>query len=147
MSNVLQVKLYQVSGSSTYYSLRAEKVTHSLSRNPSQIGIPSELISTAPSVITLDLGVCVENITVSGLVNSVSTGTGDPSKTDLETAGRTWWVTGADNPSLLPAITIATIGSVAQQYRVHIKTLRFTQEAAMEDRWSFDFEFIVNSKV
>ena len=123
----------QISKNSTTYALKAEEVSHDFSRMPSQIGLPS-VTGSDPYVFSLDLGICIEQITVRGIVDS----SGDLTKYDLENVVRTWWDYG-DTSSTLCKLQIAT-GSV---YYGHIKNMSFKQMGALEDRWQFSFNFLV----
>ncbi len=129
----------------TTYSFRGETVVHNLTRFPVQESLPY-LVSDFPQVFTLDQGLCLGQITVSGLVNTSSEGGDDPSKVNLENVCRTWWDYGP-TPSALPILTIGAGGVGYNQYYVHIKNADFRQEAGKELYWIFNITFVVRGKV
>ena len=69
--------------SGTTYTLQCESIEHVFIRMPTQAGMPGEE-STEPIVITVDLGVVTQQISLNGVVNVTSTGGNDPSKAELE---------------------------------------------------------------
>jgi hypothetical protein len=124
------------------YDFIAENVVHAFLRLPTQAPLPAVAGST-PQVYTLDLGMLTEQITISGTVNNVSTGAGDPSKVDLEEVCRNWWgYTNTPGSSTLAKLTI----SASQTYYVILKTAEFTQSGGTEDRWAMSIIFLVASK-
>jgi hypothetical protein len=108
---------------------------------PTQAPLPGNT-DYSTNVYTIDIGQSLEQISIRGVVNTTSTGAGDPSKANLETVARTWWEYG-DTPANLAVLQIVT----GQSYRGHIKQLSFVQEGAKEDRWEFTLDFIVREKV
>ena len=130
----------QISKGGVTYELRCESVDHTFTRLPTQAGLPS-LEGSQGDVITIDLGIAVEQIILTGIVNSTSAGGNDPSKVDLETVAGTWWAYG-DTVASLPTLQIPS-GS----YKVHLKVATFKIEGAIEDRWIFSFTWLVREKV
>jgi hypothetical protein len=116
-------------------SMRITDLEHLFSRTPNQIGLPSETEST-PNVFSLDLGVCVEQISGSGTCNQSGTST----KSELETVVREWWDYG-DDPTNLAYLTI-TGGS---QYYGHFKQMAFKISAG-QSYWTLDFVFVVREQ-
>jgi hypothetical protein len=124
------------------YNFIAETATHAFIRLPTQSPLPAAVGAT-PQVYTLDLGMLTEQITISGTVNTTSTGAGDPSKVDLEDVCRNWWgYTNTPGSSTLAKLTI----SANQTYYVILKTAEFNQSGGTEDRWSMTIIFLVASK-
>jgi hypothetical protein len=127
-------------GEKTYY-LRVDSIDHNFTSLPAQSGLPGVETEQAP-VITIDLGVCVPQITVSGIVNSVSTGINDPSKSDLEHVVLEWWRYG-DDTTTLPQLTLPG-GAI---YPVSTKIASFHIDGALEDRWQFSITWLVSVPV
>lgn len=130
-----------VSISGTTFALRTDNVTHSFTRFPTQAPLPADS-SGNPQVFSLDLGMSLEQLTLQGIVNTVSAVSGDPSKFNLETVCRNWWAYG-DTVFVLPTITISS----GQAYYCHLKSGEFRQIAAQEDRHEFSMILLVRQKV
>lgn len=126
----------KISKGAITYSLKAEEISHTFTRMPNQIGLPS-VEDEEPFVFSLDLGICVEQITARGIVDSAIS----PTKFELEDVARKWWDYG-DVSSDLARIQIAT-GNI---YYGHIKSMDFKQLGALEDRWQFSLVFLVREK-
>jgi hypothetical protein len=129
-----------ISKGGTTYNLRVDTLTHSFTRFPTQSPLPADENGN-PQVFSLDLGMSLEQILLTGIVNTTSSGSGDPSKVDLETVCRNWWAYG-DNVTDLPTLTISS----GQSYRVHLKNAEFRQMSAMEDRWEMSLIFLIREK-
>ena len=130
----------QISKAGITYELRCDGIEHTFTRLPTQAGLPS-LEGSQEDVITIDLGICIEQIILTGVVNTTSAGGNDPSKVDLETVIGTWWAYG-DTVTSLPTLQIPS-GS----YKVHLKVATFRMEGAIEDRWIFSLTWLVREKV
>ena len=130
-----------ISQSSTAFGLRVDNIAHSFARFPTQSPLPADS-SGNPVVFSLDLGMLIEQWTLQGIVNTVSTASGDPSKFDLETVCRNWWAYG-DDTSLLPTITVSS----GQAYHGHLKNAEFRQSAGTEDRWEMSIILLVREKI
>ena len=124
----------------TYYFL-AEAIDHTFTRLPAQAGMPG-VESTQAGVITLDLGVCTQQITINGYVNTESMGANDPTKANLVSAVLTWWKYGA-TPGDLPQLTLPG----GDTYPVSIKMASFHIEGGLMDRWIFSIIFLVSVPV
>ncbi len=137
MPQALNVQISHGLGGATY-NLLAENVSHQFTRMPSQAGLPSESDGTDPNVLLLDLGICIQQISVSGIVNSEgTTSPSTPTKTEFETIVKTWFKTTANKGDLM---TITISGST---YSGAIRTANFRQTAGQEDRWDFEITFLV----
>jgi len=118
------------------YSLKAHTVEHAGTRMPTQAGLP------AKEVMLLDLGINVEQITVSGTVDS------SPSKSELRDAFVDWYADITINKATKAITGYAklTVGS-GESYYGEVKQYSFRLEEAKEDRQEFTFVFLVSSKV
>jgi len=134
-----------ISFGGTTYSLRVDTAVHSFTRFPTQAPLPADE-SGNPQVFSLDLGMSLEQWSLQGTVNTVSSGAGDPSKTNLATACRTWWAYG-DTVSALPILTIDATASTSESYYVHLKNFEARRIAALEDRWEFSMILLVRQAV
>ncbi len=121
----------------TTYTLNVDVIEHSFVRLPTQTGLPGDDTSKEPNVWILDLGICVEQINLSGIIED----SGTPSKYDMETVVRQWWEFG-DDPTVLMNLTLKS----GQSYYGTIKSATFRQLGAMEDRWDFTIIFLVYQK-
>jgi len=126
---------------STTYNIRAENLSHTFTRLPTQAPLPADN-SGNPHVFIIDLGMSMESITFQATINTTSSGAGDPGKVDLENACRTWWAYGASDPSQLPTLTISS----GQSYQVAIKNAEFIFEGGIEDRWRLTMISLVANK-
>jgi len=126
----------------TWY-LKAERVTHSFDRAPSQSPFPASATGVAGIIFGLDLGQCKETIQIEGLVDSTGT-TANPSKNNLETVLRTWWEYG-DDGAIFPIVSLSS--GTANSYRGSFSHGSFTQMGALEDRWQYNITFLVREKV
>jgi hypothetical protein len=137
-------------GRATTWPLKCDTVDHQITRFVTQSPLPASGSGTAGSNFWLDLGMQLEQITITGLVDiaeSPAPGGGNfPSMDDLETACQTWWAyisSGSVDPSTLPQLTVA--GN--QVYTVAIKQADFKLLAAEETRWQYTIVFVVGIKV
>ena len=126
--------------SGTTYELQCESIDHMFVRMPTQAGMPGEE-ATEPIVITVDLGVVTQQITMNGLVNTTSAGGNDPSKADLEIVCLKWWKYG-DVPANLVRVNIP-----GGSYYAVLKTASFKMEGALEDRWNFSIAWLVREEI
>lgn len=147
MADTLLCKIYENEvarsspswGTDAYY-LQVETVVHMFLRLPTQAGLPGDYTTKDPQTLTIDVGVCTETISITGVVNNVSTVTGDPTKIQLEDVAKKWWDYGADKDEL----AILEIDS-SRYYSGNIKSATFTREGGLEDRWTFEIIFVVNN--
>jgi hypothetical protein len=123
------------------YTLKAEAIDHVFTRIPAQAGLPGVETQQAP-VIIIDLGVCVQQITVNGYVDSDSTDSSNPTKDNLEYATLKWWKYGDDTTTLMQ---ITLPGGTT--YPCSVKMASFHMDGAQEDRWSFSLTFLVSVPV
>ena len=144
----------------TYY-LKVDNIDHMFTRFATQSPLPATGANVPGNNFWLDLGMIIEQITLTGLVDTKETWLGAPysantvypSKIDLEFAVRSWWIyTSAQgtniNWSLFPQLTIANEGSYNNQvYAVEVKQADFKKAAAEEDRWSYTLVLLVGSKI
>jgi hypothetical protein len=142
------VAIYQNSSAySTYasgqiYNLFSERVVHMFLRLPSQAGLPGDATAKTTSVLTIDVGVCTETLSLTGVVDTASQLSGNPSKIDLERAVRTWWDYG-DSQATLPILEISS----GQAYCGNVKSSTFTQEGGLETWWNFELIFSIRAKL
>lgn len=135
----LQVKLTYATGSPVY-ELKADKVVHSFVRFPTQSPLPGVIGTATPAVFSLDFGMLLEQVSVTGTVDTTSPGGNIPSKANLVNACRTWW----GNGGIVTDLPYLTIGS-SESYYGHLKNADFTQEGALEDRWMFSLIFLIRA--
>ena len=133
--------LITMSKGGTTYDLQAEHISHSFARYPAITPLPAAE-GTKSELFSIDLGMLLEIVNISGTVNSTSTGITDPTKDILAGVCRTWWAFG-DTVSSLINLTIDT----AESYYVNIKTAEFTREGGIENRWRFSISFAIRSEV
>jgi hypothetical protein len=134
----------------TTYTLRAERVTHSFDRSVSPNALPSGTEGQAGQVFVLDLGMCVQQIIIEGLVDNVSkvpSGPNqEPTKVELEDVIKTWYVQysigGDNNPA---QITLPTGLTTNKSYSGFFKNASFTMTGGLEDRWQYSILFYVVS--
>ena len=141
----LEVIIRKGSGGATNY-LKCDVVDHSFTRLVTQSGLPSEAEGSAPSadgVFLLDLGICIEQITLTGIVDD-SPDDGSISRDALEVAVRSWWAYG-DTDASLCKITYSTVAEVS--YYGGIRTSTFRKTAGNPARWEYSITFLVKSKV
>ena len=121
----------------TYYLL-ADSVDHMFTRMPIQAPYPSS--DKNPSIFGLDLGLCVEQISMHGIVNTDANvgNADDPSKAELCALVRTWWDYG-DTPTSLAKLTINS----TEVFYGFIKQASFKQAGGVEQRWDFDLIFLI----
>jgi len=130
-------------GGETTYNLLASKVEHSMIRTPAQSGLVGDTTTQDPIVLMFDLGMCVEQITITGLVNSAAGGAGEPTKAQLETVVREWWAADVTAANMTKVKIYDAGGGVDQEYYGAIKSCGFQQEAALTDRWAFSLVLLV----
>lgn len=121
----------------TSYSLKVDVVEHTFNRPATQSGLPGDYSTKQPSAIVIDLGICVEQISLTGIVDD----SGSPSKYDLENVLRTWWEFG-DTPTTMTKLTLKS----GQSYYGAFKAASFRWIAGQEDRWEFSMIFLVYQK-
>jgi len=123
----------------TTYELKCEVIEHSILRMPVQAGLPTTQ-GTEGSVLTVDLGVAVQQISLNGLIDVTSPGGNIPSRNQLVVACLTWWQYGA-TASVLPVLAIP-----GTSYYVALKNASFRMEGALEDRWYFSLTYLVREE-
>ena len=133
---------YAVVTSGTSYNILAERAVHMLLRLPTQAGLPGDSTSRTTNVLTIDIGVCTETLSLTGIVDSFTMHSGNPNKIDFERMIRTWWDYG-DNQATLPIIQISS----GQAYCGNFKSATFSQEGGLEAWWTFELIFTVRAKV
>lgn len=126
-------------GTNAWY-LQCETCVHMFLRLPTQAGLPGKSSDKSTQTLNIDLGVCTETISLTGVVNNAAAETGNPMKTDLENVVRKWWDYGATVANL-PVLKIDT----GQTYAGNVKSATFTREGGIEDRWNFEIIFLVKS--
>jgi len=129
------------------YTLKCDVIDHSFTRMVTQSGIPAQDEGTAPSaddgVFMLDLGICIEQITLTGVVDD-NPADGSVSRDAMETVVRSWWAYGDTNTSLLK-ISFPTASP--QSYYGAIRTSTFRKTAGIPGRWEYSIAFLIKSKV
>lgn len=146
----LEVTIYQNSSAyntntlSTVYTILADRIVHMFTRLPSQAGLPGDSSTKLPSVLTIDVGVCTEVISITGIVDAnIIKESGLALKSQLETVGRTWWDYG-DTDATLPRLKIAS----GQIYTGNVKSMSFTAEGGTHDQyWNFEMIFVARNKI
>lgn len=133
MSLLIKLSNGLAGGSRIEYDVPAENVSHSGNRLPTQAGLPEK------GVIFLDLGVSLEQITVTGVCDE----TNSPTKSELRDAFDDWY--GNMDFDVETGYVELTL-SATETYKGGIKSYNFRQEAAKESFWSFNFVFLVKSK-
>ncbi len=128
------------------YTIMCDVIDHSFTRLATQTGLPAEEEGNAPSedgIFILDLGICTEVITLTGVVADVPT---DESITrdQLEAGIRSWWAYG-ETSSELPKISYNTNGT--QNFYGTIRNASLRRSASMPSIWEFSISFLVKSKV
>jgi len=150
-STTLNVKIFQNNAAylnpsygTNAFNLTASRIAHMFTKLPTQAGLPGDSSTHATNVLTIDVGVCTEAISLIGIINSVADEEtpSDPSKVGLEDSIRNWWDYG-DDVNDLPIIQF----NDDQAYRGHIKTCSFTQDGGQEAWWDFELVFLVRAKV
>jgi hypothetical protein len=133
---------YYISNVSSMYNILGERVVHMFLRLPTQAGLPGDSTAKTTNVLTIDIGVCTETISITGIVDSFTSLSGNPNKIQLENAIRTWWDYG-DTQTTLPIIAISS----GQAYCGNFKSASFTQEGGLETWWTFEIIFTVRAKL
>jgi hypothetical protein len=128
---MLQVILKRSTGSPSY-NLKVSSVEHTGQRLPMQAGLPQE------QVLLLDLGICVEQITVAGVVDTA------PTKLELRAACSSWYgdIVIDKVTKSITGYTELTVVTGETYYGV-VKQFSFRLEEAKEDRQDFSFIFLV----
>ena len=133
MTGNLSIKLSKPS-SGVYYYLKADTIEHSITRIPIQSPLPSEQDATSPNVYGMDLNMCIQQITINGLIDEVADlTTHNPSKYDLEAVAVTW--THQDLTTDYKNAINVTIGS--EVFYCAVKNLTFRKSGGLEDRWEY----------
>ena len=123
------------------YMMMVQNLVHGFTRMPSQSGLPGSSLTKLPSTLNIDVGICTEQISITGVVPDISTTVGIPAKTDIDTIMRTWWDYGG-TPSKLPIIQEAS----GEQYCGNFKTCNLTQQGGEEITWIVELVFVVEAK-
>ena len=128
---------------SSVYALKCDSIDHLFTRMVTQNPLPASNKYTASTNFWLDLGMSLEQITITGVVDEVPSYDGSnlvPDKAALDSICRLWWVYTNQNASLsaLPQLTFA--GNV---YGVSIKQADFKFTAGEINRWVFSIIFAV----
>ena len=135
-----------ISNNPITYSLQTDSIAHSFTRFAGQSPLPAESSYSAGRNFWLDLGLILEQISLTGVAPLAQTTSGIATKSNLEDVARTWWVyTNATiAASSLPQVTIAS----GQVYTFAVKQADFKTEAGREPEW-YDFSMIlfIGSKV
>jgi hypothetical protein len=130
----------KLSLNSTEYSLLCERIEHTFTRMVAQVGLPTTEGTEGP-VITLDLGSVLQQIALTGTVNTVSSGSGDPTKADLDLVCTTWWAYG-DSATVLPVLDVP-----GGAYYVNLKNASFSIMGEWGEKyWTFSITFLVREK-
>jgi len=147
----LTIALTPVGGSvlTPQWYIKCETVNHTFSRFPTVSPLPAQSASTPGTVFLLDLGMCVEQIAITGVIDSTSPGTGIPGKAEIEEICRNWWVynntPGSITPSLYPIVSIEN--DTTGNYIFTIKSADFRRVAAQTDRWDMSLMLLVVGKL
>jgi hypothetical protein len=118
------------------WNLKCEQVTHSYTRAPIQAGLPGQS-GANPNVLLLDLGICIQQITIRGVVNVTSDGTGDPIKSDLDLVCQQWFESSATAADLID------ISIPEGTYHGVVKSATFTKVGGVETYWNYDIMFLL----
>jgi hypothetical protein len=129
------------------YDLKVEQITHTFTRFAAQSPLYPGDNDTAPPVFMLDLGSCLEQFNITGIVESTGS---TPTKSNLEEVCRKWWgYTNANNSGTkttdLPTLTISDGGfsGGSASYSVALKQADFRRMGGIEDRWEMSLIFLV----
>ena len=128
--------------------LKCDVIDHSFTRMVTQTGLPAAGEGTAPpsdGVFLLDLGITIEAITLTGVVDDVPDDS-SVSKGNMETVVRSWWAFG-DTDSNLLKVSLPSVATVAQEYYGAIRTATFRKSAGILGRWEYSLSFLIKSKV
>ena len=136
-----------ISKGGTTYTMRAERATHSFDRSVTPNPLPSGTSGQAGQVFVLDLGMCVQQIIIEGLIdNTAAAGTNEPTKVQLETVMKSWYVQYSIGGSNSPANLTLPIGpNATKSYSGFFKNASFTMMGGLEDRWMYSILFYVVS--
>jgi hypothetical protein len=142
----LLVKITNI-GNTLTYGMKAETVDHMFTRFATQSPLPAQQGTTGSgSVFILDLGMGLEQVSVTGVVDVVSSTSGEPTKFNLEDVSRSWWNYtnfGVDTTQL-PKLTLES----GQVYTVALKQSDFKRIAGQESQfWEYNIIFYVAAKV
>jgi len=137
----LDVSITSPDGNTTY-NIQCEVVEHTISRSPTAAALPGETGEGAgdPDVFYLDLGMQLEQITISGVLDNTNT----PTKATLRTIASTWW---RDSVEEDPPKYIKLTLPGSEAYYGGIKQASFRRGAEDTEYWRFSLVFIVESKV
>lgn len=124
------------------YYLKIESIEHAFTRMPTQTGLPASGESFDAKIFLLDIGVKIEQLSLSGVVDDVAPDSTIPSKSEMETVVREWWGFG-DNASNLLKIGLPN----SQYYYGAIRNISFRKVAGIPDKWEFNITFLIESKV
>ena len=124
------------------YTLKCDVIDHSFTRLVTQTGLPSSDEGDSPTedgVFIIDLGICIEQLTITGVVDDTASGT-DASKSNMETVVRGWWAFGDTAANLLK------ISLPNSSYYGSIRNSSFRKTAGIPDRWEFSLTFLIKSQ-
>ena len=135
----LSVKI-QAPNSGTEYSLQCEVVEHTVNRSPSAAPLPGDPSEEAgdPEVFYLDLGMQLEQVTLSGVLDD----TDSPTKANLRTAATTLW---KENVSGTPAYVKLTEPD-GEVFYGGFKQVSVRKDSTESEYWRFTIVFIVKYK-
>ncbi len=138
----LLVKIEMTGKSGSPYTLKVAEVSHMMVRMPVQSGLPGDTDDNQVNLFGLDLGQCVEQISISGIVDESALESGEPTKKQLESVVRNWWSEDCNDKDTCTNGVGLTIDST-QTYWGAIKSANFRKAGGIEDRWEYSIEFIV----
>jgi hypothetical protein len=141
----LLVNIQKTGETPSSYNLKVDTVQHSMVRMPIQSGLPGDIDNNSINLFGLDLGQCIEQITITGVVDEVPE-SGEPSKKNLESVVRSWWSEECNDQSTCTDGIGLTIDSV-EVYWGAIKGCTFRRSGGIENRWDYSLDFIVIGRV
>ena len=123
---------------SVEHSVKAERLTHDIVRQPMISPLPGEPTSGESNVLIVDLGIMTQPISISGFIDVVPEGE-FMSKAQLEDAARIWWkdanwATGEGMMKLKTPLEEVYLGAV--------KTVRLSLEGG-RNFYTFNLDFVV----
>jgi hypothetical protein len=143
MSLLITLKNYTSGSLTDTFIMKVDSLTHEMARAPTQAGLPGDTDTNGINIFGLDLGICTERIAITGIVDEVSQGTNEPSKSDLEDAMRSWWTeeTGEGSDAIGNSIYLKT--TTTRNYWGMFAGCQFSKDGALEDRWQFSLSFLI----
>jgi hypothetical protein len=128
------VRIKITDGSSVTYTLMVDRLVHSLKRSPVQIPLPFR------RVMALDLGSCLEIITLQGITDEIN----GPTKSQLEDAVRSW----GSNVDIMNKSGYPVLQETAHDtYSGLFGGIKFDYEAATGEVQKFELTFKVVLKI